>query len=115
MARSSNDNLFWIIIIIFDCIVYGLCCLLIVKRKNITYISIRSPTLLLLTNFSNFIISISLILFKITKSNFFSIIFYTFRFTMIVAILIRYERILACFRINISKFYNKRYLLQEKF
>ena len=115
MASSSNDNLFWIIIILFDCLVYGLCCLLIVKRKSITYISIRSPTLLLLTNFSNFIISISLILFKITKSNFFSIIFYTFRFTMIVAILIRYERILACFRINISKFYNKRYLLQEKF
>ena len=115
MASSSNDNLFWIIIILFDCLVYGLCCLLIVKRKSITYISIRSPTLLLLTNFSNFVISISLILFKITKSNFFSIIFYTFRFTMIVAILIRYERILACFRINISKFYNKRYLLQEKF
>ena len=34
---------------------------------------------------------------------------------MIVVILLRYERILACFRININKFYNKRYLLQEKY
>ena len=115
MAESSSDKLFWIIIILFNCLVYGLCCVLLIKRKTFSYISIRSPSLVLLANFSNFLISISLILFKITKSNFFSIIFYTFRIIMIIAILISYERILACFRINISTFYNKRVLLQEKF
>ena len=115
MSESSSDKLFWIIIILFNCLVYGLCCVLLIKRKTFSYISIRSPSLVLLANFSNFLISISLILFKITKSNFFSIIFYTFRIIMIIAILISYERILACFRINISTFYNKRVLLQEKF
>lgn len=115
MAKSSNDKLSWIIIILFNCLAYGLCCVIFLKRKTFSYISIRSPSLVLLANFSNFLISLSLILFKVTKSNFFSIIFYTFRITMIITILMRYERILTCFRINIDKFYKKRFLLQEKF
>ena len=112
---DSNGKLKWIVIIIFNCLLYGLCCLLIIKRKNYTYISIRSPTLLLITNFSNFLISITLLLFKITESNFFSIIFYILRFTMFFSLILRYERIVTCFKTDLRKFYNKRHLLQEKF
>ena len=110
-----NGKLIWIIIILFNCILYGLCCLLIIKRKNYTYISIRSPTLLLVTNFSNFLMSITLLLFKITESNYISIIFYVFRFTMFFSLIIRYERIITCFKTDLRKIYNKRHLLQEKF
>ena len=110
-----NGKLIRIVIILFNCIFYGLCCLLIIKRKNYTYISIRSPTLLLVTNFSNFLMSITLLLFKITESNFISIIFYVFRFTMFFSLIIRYERIITCFNTDLRKFYNKRHLLQEKF
>ena len=112
---ENQDKKNWIIIIIFNCIVYGLCCLIIIKKKNFTYISIRSPTLLLIANFSNFLISISLLLYKITGENLISFFYYIFRLTMIASILLRYERIMACFKINIQKFYNKRRLLQEKF
>ena len=115
MTESSNHKLSWIAILIFNCLVYGLCCLLIIKRKTFTYISIRSPTLLLITNFSNFIMSLTIIIYKLTDSNFISIIYYIFQFIMIFSILIRYERILTCFNINIDKYYKKRYLLQEKF
>lgn len=115
MANSSNHKTFWIIVIFFNCLVYAVCCLLIIKRKAYTYISIRSPTLLLMTNFCNFLMSITLVIFNLTKVNFFSIFFYIFRLLMFVSIIMRYERILSCFTINIKKFYNKRYLLQEKF
>ena len=112
---DSNEKLTYIIIILFNCILYGLCCLLIIKRKYYTYISIRSPTLLLITNFTNFLISIALLLFKITESNFISIIFYIFRFSMFFSVILRYERIITCFKTDLRKFYNKRHLLQEKF
>ena len=115
MAESHKLNSNWIIIIIFNCIVYGLCCLLIIKRKTFSYISIRSPTLLLMVNFSNFLLTIILILCKALELKFLSIFYYIFRITMIASILLRYERILACFKISIQKFYNKRRLLQEKF
>ena len=115
MTESSNHNLSWISLLIFNCLVYGLCCLLIIKRKTFTYISIRSPTLLLITNFSNFLMSLAIIIYKLTDSNFISIIYYIFRIAMILSILIRYERILTCFNINIDNYYKKRYLLQEKF
>ena len=66
MTESSNHNLSWISLLIFNCLVYGLCCLLIIKRKTFTYISIRSPTLLLITNFSNFLMSLTIIIYKLT-------------------------------------------------
>ena len=112
---DSNEKLTYIIIILFNCILYGLCCLVIIKRKNYTYISIRSPTLLLITNFTNFLIIIALLLFKITESNFISIIFYIFRFTMFFSVILRYERIITCIKTDLRKFYTKRHLLQEKF
>ena len=113
MAKISNGH--WIIIFIFNCAVYGLCCLMILKRKNFSYISIRSPTLLLFTNFSNFLATVFLIFHKMTDSNFITIFYYIFSFLMLASIILRFERILICFKININNFYKKRYLLQEKF
>ena len=113
MAEISNSH--WIIILIFNCLVYGICCLMIIKRKNFTYISIRSPTLLLFTNFSNFLASIFLIFHKLTDSNFITIFYYVFRSLMLASIILRFERIFLCFKINLEKFNQKRYLLQEKF
>ena len=71
-----------------DVVIYGLCCLLIIKRKQYTYISIRSPTLLLITNFSNFLISVVLILkyLKIIESNFITIFFYIFKSVMMISL-----------------------------
>ena len=115
MDENENKNIYLIILIIFNCLVYGLCCLLILKRKSYTCISIRSPTLLLITNVSNFFMSIILILRKLFNTNFISLFYYVFQITMIASILLRYERIISCLKINIQKFYKKRRLLQEKF
>ena len=117
------DNIIWIIIIIFNTLVYGICCLLIIKRKNFTAISIRSPTLLLCTILSNFIMTVTLILHKIIDNNFISIFYYIFRIMMSISIFLRNERILSCFKYNSDKFNTgeimekftlKRYLLLEK-
>lgn len=115
MTENENNNNYLIILIIFNCLVYGLCCLLILKRKSYTCISIRSPTLLLITNVSNFFMTIILILCKLFNTNFISLFYYVFQITMIASILLRYERIISCLKINIQKFYKKRRLLQEKF
>ena len=118
---ESFNKTFWIILIFFNIIVYGLCCLMIIKRKTFTYISVRSSTLLLITNFSNFLINIFLILYKLTDSNFISMFYYIFKFMMMISIFLRYERLLACFNINnedrynMKKFYSKRHRIQEKF
>lgn len=121
---DENNEIIWIIIIIFNAIIYGVCCFFIIKRKNFSAISIRSPTLLLCNNISNFIMSLTLILYKLVDSNFISIFYYVFRFMMDISIFLRYERILSCFKYNtdkfntnenMEKFAERRYLLQEKF
>ena len=94
------------------------------KKKSLTAISIRSPTLILGSILSNLIMSLALILPKLVDSSFITIFYYIFRLMMTISIFLRFERILACFRYNkdkfntnenMEKFANKRYLLQEKF
>ena len=124
MEFGASDTI-WIVIIVINVIIYGLCGFLIIKKKSFTAISIRSPTLVLGTILSNFIMNLALIIPKIAKGHtFFTIFFYVFRIMMTVSIFLRLERILACFRYNkdkfntnenMEKFANKRYLLQEKF
>ena len=123
MSDESNE-LIWIVIILINAIIYGICCYFILKRKFFSAISIRSPTLLICNNISNFIMSLTLILHKLVDSNFISIFYYVFRFMMDISIFLRYERILSCFKYNtdkfntnenMEKFADKRYLLQEKF
>lgn len=115
------SDAYWWIPFGINFILYGLCCLFILKRKNFTIISIRSPTLLLCTIFANFLTSLVIILFKITGQNFFSSFYYLFRILMMASIFLRYERIILCCGINkndaadIKQFYNRRYIYIEKF
>lgn len=120
-----NENIYWYILLGLDLLIYGLCCIMIIKRKNYTSISIRSPTLLLVTNLSNFFMNIIIILYKISKENDISSFYYLFRLTMFLSIILRYERILACCRIekinkveeelDRKRFIERKYLYQEKF
>ena len=112
---DENNKIIWIIIIIFNILVFGLCCFLIIKKKNFTAISIRSPTLLLCCIISNFIMTLIILLHEIIDSGFISIFYYIFRIMMIISIILRYERILSCFKYNKGKFAEKRYILQEKY
>lgn len=102
-------------------LLYGICCLLILKRKTFTVIALRSPTLLLSTIFGNFLMSLAIILFKITENYFYSSFYYLFRVIMIVSIFLRYERIILCCGIkkndvaDLKQFYDKRFIYIEKF
>ena len=124
----SENNVYWWIPFGFNFILYGGCCVLILKRKNISMISVRSPTLLLSTILGNFLMSLVLILsqiIEIKKDNesgiFISSFYYLFRLMMIVSIFLRNERIILCCGINtndtadMKQFYDKRYLFIEKF
>ena len=122
--EDGSNKIVWIIIIIINVIIYGVCCFLILRRKNFTAISIRSPTLLLSSIVSNFIMNLVIILHKIVNSNFISIFYYIFRLMLTFSFFLKFERILICFRYNkdkfntnenMEKFAEKRYLLQEKF
>ena len=122
--EDESNKIVWIIIIIINVIIYGVCCFLILRRKNFTAISIRSPTLLLSSIVSNFIMNLVIILHKIVNSNFISIFYYIFRLMLTFSFFLKFERILICFRYNkdkfntnenMEKFADKRYLLQEKF
>ena len=121
---GENSPLWWILFGI-NFLVYGVCCILIIKRKNYTSISIRSPTLLLGTILSNFFMNIIIIFYKIFENNNISSFYYLFRFMMILSMILRYERILICCKITkINKeeeeldrkqFTEKKFLYKEKF
>ena len=123
--EEGTSVVVWIVIIVINVLIYGLCGFLVLKRKSLTAMSIRSPTLVLGTIFSNLVMSLALIIPKIAKNHtFFTIFFYIFRIMMTISIFLRFERILACFRYNkdrfntnenMEKFADKRYLLQEKY
>ena len=57
----------WLILLIFNIFFYGACIMLIIKRKNFTSISIRSPNLLILNNIGNLFMSIIIIISKFFK------------------------------------------------
>ena len=115
------SGVYWWIPFGLNFFLYGVCCLLIIKRKSFSTISIRSPTLLLSTIIGNFLMGLVIILFKITGQNFFSSFYYLFRAVMIVSLFLRFERIILCCGINkndeidMKYFYKKRYLYIEKF
>lgn len=121
----GENKIIWWILFIFDIISYGLCCLLIIKRKNYTSISIRSPTLLLCTILSNFFMSIIILLYKLFEENVISSFYYLFRLILFFSMILRYERILVCCQVHKltkieeeldrKRFKEKKYLYQEKF
>ena len=121
----GDNNICWWILLGLDCLIYGLCCIMIIKRKNYTSISIRSPTLLLSTILSNFFMKIIIDLYKLFKRNEISSFYYIFRLMMVLSVILRYERILICCNINSLKreeeefnrkqYKEKKYLYHEKF
>ena len=117
----KGSKVYWWIPFGINFILYGACCFLILKRKNLSMISVRSPTLLLSTIFGNFLMSLVIILSQITDNNkFITNFYYLFRLMMIVSIFLRNERIILCCGINtndtadMKQFYDKRYLYIEK-
>ena len=110
------------ILLIFNILIYGFCCLMILKRKNYTCISIRTPILLLTNNLSGFFLTTIIILNKILNCsilNFINQFFYLFQTMMFISFIMRCQRIITCCGIkndereDIKLFYNKRYLFQE--
>ena len=120
-----DNPIFWWILFGLNFILYGICCIMIIKRKNYTSISIRSPTLLLCNILGNFFMNTIIILSNIFNNNTISSFYYLFRFMMILSMILTYERILICCRIErINKeeeeidkrlLSKKKYLFQEKF
>ena len=121
---NDEKNYFWFPLIL-DIIVYGVCCVMIFKRRHYTSISIRSPILLLSNILGNFFMNLIIAIFKITQENYVSSFYYWFRFMMVFSMILTYERILICCRIDkISReeeecdkklLTEKKYLFQEKF
>ena len=112
--------IYWILFAI-NLLLYGIACLLIIKRKNYTSISLRSPTLLLSCNLGNFL-AVTVVLFSlIFNDGVISSFYYLFQIMMMVSFFLRCQRIIRCCEINkdersdMQQFYNKRYLFQEKF
>ena len=115
----GDNYIYWCILLGLDCIIYGLCCIMIIKRKNYTSISIRSPTLLLSTILSNFFMKIIIVLYKLFENNQISSFYYIFRLMMILSVILRYERILICCNIDSLKReeeeFNRRYYKEKKY
>ena len=89
----------WWILFSANFILYGVTCVMIIKRKRYTSISMRSPTLSLMTILGNFFLSQIIILYEIFDKNIISFFYYFFRVMMVVSLILRYERILKCCKI----------------
>ena len=121
----NYNSIYWWIIFGLNFLLYGLCCIIIIKRKNYTSISIRSPTLLLSTILGNFFITTIILLYQIFENNIISSFYYLFRVMLFLSIILRYQRILLCCKIDKmdkqeieldrKEFSEKRFLFQEKF
>ena len=119
------NSIYWWFIIGFNILLYGFCCILIIKRKNYTSISIRSPTLLLSTILGNFFLTTIILLYQIFENNIISSFYYIFRVMLFLSLILRYQRILLCCKIDKldkqeieldrKQFSEKRFLFQEKF
>ena len=121
MSNESATPVYWALFAL-NFLLYGIACLLIIKRKNYTCISLRSPTLLLSCNLGNFLaITIVLLYEALNYDDKFSFLYYFFQIMMMVSFFLRCQRIIRCCEIDkderydMQQFYNKRYLFQEKF
>ncbi|MCQ2821589.1 MAG: hypothetical protein MJ252_30390 [archaeon] len=122
-----SDQTIYIILLIFNVVIYLACCYLIIKRKEYSCISIRSPTLLLFNNIGGFLVTTTLIVVYLNSEmngdkNFFRIpvIYYIAETLMMGSFFMRCQRILACCQITDNEQYDKdefskkRYLYGEK-
>ena len=115
-------NICWWILFGLNFIFYGITCIMIIKRKIYTSISMRSPTLLLMSILGNFFMIQIIILYKIFDINLISAFYFFFRVMMVLSLILRYQRIIKCCYIYKNNeredekyFSNKRYLYQEKY
>ena len=116
---------FWLILLIVNVLLYGAISMLILKRKQFTCISIRSPILLVLNNLGSFFMLTIIILTKLipspTINQYISGLYYLTHIFIIVPFCLRCHRILVCCelkideRMDLQQFSNKRYLYQEKY
>ena len=115
-----ENTIHWIFPLL-NIFVYGIILFLILKKKKYSQITMRTPTLLLSTIISNFFLNEIILLDNIFSSHSISSFYYFFRLTMILSIILRYERLIACCDINkdinndINRFYKKRKLFIEKY
>ena len=100
----------YIILLIFNILLYGACCFLILRRKAFTCISIRSPKLLVLNILGNLFMSIIIIVTKSLKDdiNFdgqkiCSLFYYICNFLIIIPLCLRFRRIAKCCEIKIDE------------
>lgn len=114
----------WIILLIVNVLLYGICCFIILRKKAFTCISIRSPKLLLLNNIGNFLMTVIIILtasLDVDKSKICSWFYYITNFLMIIPLCLRFRRIAKCCEMKIDEklqmqdFYSEKYKLEEKY
>ena len=112
-------------LLIINVLLYGVISFLILKRKHLTCISIRSPLLLILNNFGSFFMLTIIIIMQLISSEevnrYISGIYYLTHIFIIVPFCLRFHRIIVCCEIKVDEradlqqFYNKRYLYEEKY
>ena len=96
----------WIILLIVNVLIYGICCFLILRKKSFTCISIRSPRLLILNNIGNLLMTIIIILTESLESDgkkVCSLFYYITNFLIIIPLCLRFRRIAKCCEININE------------
>jgi len=118
-------DLGWIILLIINVLLYGVCCFLILRRKTFTCISIRSPILLTLNIIGNLLMTIIIILAKGLESEnskkICSLFYYITNFLIIITFCIRFRRIAKCCeiklddRLEIKDLGKEKYKLEEKY
>ena len=119
-------DIIWLILLIFNILIYGACCFVIMRRSNLTCISIRSPKLLILNNIGNLFMSIIIIISKMFDEEdkgkrITSMFYYLTNFLMIIPFCLRFHRIVKCCeikkdeRLDLQELYNKRYLYLENY
>ena len=120
-------GIWWLILLIFNFLCYGVCCFVLMKRSSFTSISIRSPKLLILNNIGNFFMSIILIIPNIFENNndkekkIVSLFYYLTNLLLVVPFCLRFQRIVKCCdiksdeRLDLQELYNKRQLYEENY
>ena len=118
-------DLVWIILLIINILLYGICCFLILRRKSFTCISIRSPRLLILNIIGNLLMTIIIILTEglenISDKKICSLFYYITNFLIIIPFCLRFRRIVKCCeiklndRFEIQDFGKEKYKLEEKY
>jgi len=118
-------EIIWLIFIIINTLLYGLCCMLLLRRQKLTCISIRSPKLLVLNNIGNLFMSLIILMSKLLDEDqgkkIVSMFYYLTNFLIIIPFCLRFQRIIKCCEIknderqDLQELYTSRYLYEENF